>query len=797
MNVASLLFIFAFVIAAIVVLAILIVTLAIHYRASARAAQTIIQLKEQNASLEKAMQKRVEQVNNAVEIGRTALGVLNISEQLPHTLNLLLERFGYFHASIFLLDASSDYAIIRESSGEIGQKLKYNAQNFRIASSPAAVAFAIANSKPRVVRLAEDKRGSLALSQVNGSQAEAAIPLIVGDETIGALDIHSHDPLAFSADDLTLLQTLADQIACAIHNAKHFAQQEERLAENERLLKASRQSIDDLYSLAGRLTSDGWKKYLAPQRRELNVESGGSASPNAVGQGQVNNLPYVEQVDNLPYVASPDVNAVGQVNNLPYVGQVDNLPYVASAGIDEVMNNAFEKREMVVSDSNAHASLAAPIILRGQVIGALALEKSQDDVWSEDDRVLAQEVADRLALAVDNARLVDQVNRERERLSFLFRASQELSATLDLPKTIRTLLNFAPRLDADHAFLILVEGSTKALYRYYSTIPGLNRLTEKEEKEFIDTLMTEGIERWVMENRRTALVKDANTDERWHRREIKGKAPIRSAVAIPLYMPSGTIAGILGYVHALPNRFTEDQLPLFDSIATQAYISLQNAQLYSQVRVQQRNANTLAVSTQRMSRTLNEKDLWQALADSLFNAFQPNGVVIYKFDASAETLTPIITTIASGDADDWPVTDQSFAAIKRLDLAEVMSSRSARITIIRHEPPDQVRASIALPFIFGENLEGVVEVVHTAPAHGINQDDITLFQSLLASTAYALQTARLYEQLSETAERLREVDRLKSQFLANMSHELRTPLNSIIGFSRVIMKGIDGPVTDL
>jgi len=342
-----------------------------------------------------------------------------------------------------------------------------------------------------------------------------------------------------------------------------------------------------------------------------------------------------------------------------------------------------------------------------------------------------------------------------------------------------------------------VDGTTRALYRYYSTIPGLDRLTEKEEKELIDVLMTDGTERWVMENRRTALIKDANTDERWHQREIKGKLPIRSAVAIPLHMPSGTIAGILGYVHTLPNRFTEDHLPMFDSIATQAYVALQNAQLYSQVRVQQRNANTLAVSTQRMSRMLNEKELWQTLADSLFNAFQPNGVVIFKFDATAETLNPILLTIASGDADTWPVTDQDFPAIKRPDLAEVMSSRSARITTIRHEPPDQVRESIALPFIFGETLEGVVEVVHTGAAHGISLDDMTLFQSLLASTAYALQTARLYEQLSQTAERLREVDRLKSQFLANMSHELRTPLNSIIGFSRVIMKGIDGPVSDL
>ena len=767
-------------------LAILIVTLAIYYRTSARAAQTITLLKEQKATLEEAMQKRLERVYGAVEIGLTAASVLNLSEQLPQTLNLILERLGYFHASVFLVDAGDEYAIIRESSGEIGQRLKHNAQSFRIASSQAAVAFAIANSKSHVVRLVEDKRGALALSQVNGSQAEAVTPLIIGDRTLGALDVHSRDAEAFSPAEMTLLQTLANQLAIAIDNANVFAQQKEHLTENERLLKASQQSIDDLYSLAGRLTSDGWKKYLAPQHHELNVESGGSASPGVDVVGQVDNLPYVG-VEN-GGSASPGVDVVGQV---------DNLPYVASTGVDEVINNAFKKRGMVVSDSNTGSSLAAPIILRGQVIGALALEKSQDDVWSEDDRVLAQEVADRLALAVDNARLVDQINRERERVSVLFKASQELSATLDLPKTIRTLLNFAPRLGADYAFLILVDGTTRALYRYYSTIPGLDRLTEKEEKELIDVLMTDGTERWVMENRRTALIKDANTDERWHQREIKGKLPIRSAVAIPLHMPSGTIAGILGYVHTLPNRFTEDHLPMFDSIATQAYVALQNAQLYSQVRVQQRNANTLAVSTQRMSRMLNEKELWQTLADSLFNAFQPNGVVIFKFDATAETLNPILLTIASGDADTWPVTDQDFPAIKRPDLAEVMSSRSARITTIRHEPPDQVRESIALPFIFGETLEGVVEVVHTGAAHGISLDDMTLFQSLLASTAYALQTARLYEQLSQTAERLREVDRLKSQFLANMSHELRTPLNSIIGFSRVIMKGIDGPVSDL
>ncbi|OQY18635.1 MAG: hypothetical protein B6I34_10445 [Anaerolineaceae bacterium 4572_32.1] len=51
-------------------------------------------------------------------------------------------------------------------------------------------------------------------------------------------------------------------------------------------------------------------------------------------------------------------------------------------------------------------------------------------------------------------------------------------------------------------------------------------------------------------------------------------------------------------------------------------------------------------------------------------------------------------------------------------------------------------------------------------------------------------------QLQEANRRLREADRLKNEFVANMSHELRTPLNSIIGFARVILNGIDGPLNE-
>ena len=77
------------------------------------------------------------------------------------------------------------------------------------------------------------------------------------------------------------------------------------------------------------------------------------------------------------------------------------------------------------------------------------------------------------------------------------------------------------------------------------------------------------------------------------------------------------------------------------------------------------------------------------------------------------------------------------------------------------------------------------------------QDTLTLLLTLSGTLSAIIQNQQLLEQVQQTNEQLRELDRLKSDFLANMSHELRTPLNSIIGFSRVILKGIDGPLTEM
>jgi signal transduction histidine kinase len=78
----------------------------------------------------------------------------------------------------------------------------------------------------------------------------------------------------------------------------------------------------------------------------------------------------------------------------------------------------------------------------------------------------------------------------------------------------------------------------------------------------------------------------------------------------------------------------------------------------------------------------------------------------------------------------------------------------------------------------------------------ISEQDASFINDIAARVSIHLETLRLNDELRKRAAELQELDRLKSSFLANMSHELRTPLNSILGFSDVMLEGIDGPLTD-
>jgi PAS domain S-box-containing protein len=102
---------------------------------------------------------------------------------------------------------------------------------------------------------------------------------------------------------------------------------------------------------------------------------------------------------------------------------------------------------------------------------------------------------------------------------------------------------------------------------------------------------------------------------------------------------------------------------------------------------------------------------------------------------------------------------------------------------------------LVVPIRAGDTLLGLLEFEEPSDGHW-DDDARTLAEAVAQDLAVTLQSAQTHQLTRQALDEMREADRLKTQFLANMSHELRTPLNSIIGFSRVILKGIDGPITE-
>jgi len=101
-----------------------------------------------------------------------------------------------------------------------------------------------------------------------------------------------------------------------------------------------------------------------------------------------------------------------------------------------------------------------------------------------------------------------------------------------------------------------------------------------------------------------------------------------------------------------------------------------------------------------------------------------------------------------------------------------------------------------IPIRLQDSLMGSIELEENQFGRPWSEDDRELVEGVAEDLALSLQNARSYQLTLQALEEMREADSLKSQFLANMSHELRTPLNSIIGFSRVILKGIDGDINE-
>ncbi len=172
------------------------------------------------------LQSRAVQLQTAAEVAAAASSATDPDVLMQEVADLVAERFGLYHVGIFLVDSTGAGLIMRAGSGQAGRRLVARQQRIEIGGQ-SMLGWSVANRQPRV---APDVRADAVYAVeplLPATLSEAAIPLAVGDRVIGALDVQSEQAGALQEDTVTVFQTMADQLAVAIENARIVAEMRE------------------------------------------------------------------------------------------------------------------------------------------------------------------------------------------------------------------------------------------------------------------------------------------------------------------------------------------------------------------------------------------------------------------------------------------------------------------------------------------------------------------------------------------------------------------------------------------
>ncbi len=206
---------------------------------------------ERTAELEQANarnQRRAAQFEAIARISQAISSTQTLEELLPKITESISAELNFYHVGIFLMDKHHEYAILVAANSEGGKRML--ARNHRLqVGETGIVGYVTHVGQPRVALDVGQDAVFFNNPDLPNTHSEIALPLRVGAEIFGALDVQSTETNAFSQEDISILSTLADQVSIAIQNARSYQQSAEALAQAE---KATQQ-----------ISGQQWKQFLS------------------------------------------------------------------------------------------------------------------------------------------------------------------------------------------------------------------------------------------------------------------------------------------------------------------------------------------------------------------------------------------------------------------------------------------------------------------------------------------------------------------------------------------------------
>lgn len=223
-----------------------------------RGSQT--ELESRVAERTKELAHKTNQMAASTFVAHQTASIQNLNTLLDSTVDLISKQFGYYHVAIFLINPRGDYATLQAASLESGKQIVERGYRLRIGAE-GIVGFVAAEKKPHIAQDVRDDALYIDSPELPDTRSELALPLIVRNKVIGVLDMQSSELQGFQYDDIEMFQTLADQIAISIENA--------------RLLTESQITISQLEVASSESTRRDWQTETAVQNPAFHYSATG------------------------------------------------------------------------------------------------------------------------------------------------------------------------------------------------------------------------------------------------------------------------------------------------------------------------------------------------------------------------------------------------------------------------------------------------------------------------------------------------------------------------------------------
>ncbi|MBN2303811.1 MAG: SpoIIE family protein phosphatase, partial [Anaerolineae bacterium] len=658
--------------------------------------------------------------------------ILDIDDLLDEVVDLVTDNLGYDRVHLFL--RVGERLVFRSGSGVHSGRWVLE----RLAYALDADGFI-----PRVARTGQamltgsvdDDEWYVTGSGVEDTQSEMAVPIRIGGHVLGVFDIQSTAPDAFTEDDVALIQALADTVAIAVRNATLFANEQRRriVSETLRELSTALGSSLDLNSVL-----DG---ILIGLERVVDYTAGlillrdGDSRENSSGEYGVNSA----RGD----IAGPESELWNET--IPA-----NL--VSSTTLFDLLHSLNANPAQLTD--HAHDEMMVALMVAGQPIGYLVLERTGPDTFTPEDREIINTFANQAAIAITNAQLYMAQREEAWVSTALLRVAEATARATSLDDVLRTVARITPLLvGVEWSAVILADDpNTFRVVEIAGPGPDITAaLTGFTLSPLSWPLLAE-----LKQNRQPILI---NADSP-RPADMPVAVTIGQGVVLPL-MAKGEVTGLILIGqgdHSAP--MSERKIELVSGIANQAALAIERAQL---IAAQQEEAWVTTALLQVAEAVNTQIDADQSLETivrltPLLVGITCCGVMKWHADAGNFTGGP-----------SWGLTPENRKLFAELNYAPADGPFLDKLS----GDPDPISCGVGadhplppilqrvfesptllgLPLVARGHLVGAMLVDHPALGGTIDQRRLNILSGIAHQTALALENARLQAEAS-AAERL-------------------------------------------